>query len=823
MKKEIVKLCNVEIQAAFKIKTYRPFIALLFFFFSFSATVGAQYKITGLIVSGDDTPIKATVKISGDTTVYNAGDNGEFIITGILPGKYFLTIIHPAFNELDEVITVKNKDLKRFFKLENKVISLDSVVVAESRNKFGFTRLRNVEGVAIFAGKKSESILTEKLVANLATNNARQVYSKVAGLNIYENDGGGLQLSIGGRGLDPNRTANFNVRQNGYDIAADALGYPESYYTPPVEALKRIQVVRGAASLQYGTQFGGLLNFEMKQPRTEKGTEIVSRQTAGSYGFFNSFNSINSKFGKFNTYAFFQYKRGDGWRPNSGFEAKTAYADFHYNYKEKSHIGFEITHMDYLAQQPGGLTDEMFKTDPRQSNRSRNWFKVDWNLLCLEWDHQLNPVTKFSLRTFGLLANRQSLGFRPARPATPDAGTEREMIDGDFRNIGAEARMLHNYKWLKKENVLLLGGRWYRGYNHSMQGEGNAKGIGPDFGFPVDSLITSDYTFPNNNYSVFGENIFYLNRKWSLTPGFRFEYIKTTADGYYRSLERDLAGNIINNKLTPEVRDNPRSLLLLGIGISYKPFHSLEIYGNISQNYRSVTFNDIRITNPTLQVDPAIKDEKGYSADIGVRGNIKDIFNYDASLFSLSYGKRIGEVWKENSLIKLRTNVGKAWIFGLEWYNELQLLKAFGNRSSNLDWSIYTNTAIIHSRYTQSPYENVKGKEVEFIPALNIKTGTQLAYKQLKASIQYSYLSSQYTDAQNSTDADPTATVGVLPAYAVMDLSLSYQVKKWLRLEGSINNVRNKIYATRRASGYPGPGLLPADGRSFFLTAAVKL
>ena len=30
------------------------------------------------------------------------------------------------------------------------------------------------------------------------------------------------------------------------------------------EAIKEIQVVRGAASLQYGTQFGGLINFIMK-------------------------------------------------------------------------------------------------------------------------------------------------------------------------------------------------------------------------------------------------------------------------------------------------------------------------------------------------------------------------------------------------------------------------------------------------------------------------------------------------------------------------------------------------------------------------------
>jgi Fe(3+) dicitrate transport protein len=51
-----------------------------------------------------------------------------------------------------------------------------------------------------------------------------------------------LQLSIGGRGLDPNRTSNFNTRQNGYDISADVLGYPESYYATPTEALEEIQL-----------------------------------------------------------------------------------------------------------------------------------------------------------------------------------------------------------------------------------------------------------------------------------------------------------------------------------------------------------------------------------------------------------------------------------------------------------------------------------------------------------------------------------------------------------------------------------------------------
>jgi Fe(3+) dicitrate transport protein len=43
---------------------------------------------------------------------------------------------------------------------------------------------------------------TDKLTANKATNNARQIFAQVVGLTINESSDGGLQLSIGGRGLD---------------------------------------------------------------------------------------------------------------------------------------------------------------------------------------------------------------------------------------------------------------------------------------------------------------------------------------------------------------------------------------------------------------------------------------------------------------------------------------------------------------------------------------------------------------------------------------------------------------------------------------------
>ncbi|MCT4628618.1 TonB-dependent receptor plug domain-containing protein, partial [Winogradskyella sp.] len=223
-----------------------------------SSFVNAQYKVSGIIKSVENNVALEDVvvydKSSGLLATSNAQGFYEFetdksqIVLAFFSYEY-------KVNEIALTLT-ENKVLNVL--LEGLSEQLSEVeIISRKRKVFELKRLRDVEGTAIYAGKKTEVVLVGESMANLASNNARQIYSQVAGLNVYQNDDAGLQLNIGGRGLDPNRTSNFNTRQNGYDISADVLGYPESYYTPPAEALDEIQVVRGAASLQYGTQFGG--------------------------------------------------------------------------------------------------------------------------------------------------------------------------------------------------------------------------------------------------------------------------------------------------------------------------------------------------------------------------------------------------------------------------------------------------------------------------------------------------------------------------------------------------------------------------------------
>lgn len=805
-----------------KLKVFK-FLPLLLLIGSFSV---AQTKLSGRIFSKSDTTGIGGCTIVLDENLTTVTDqDGKFVFAAVPNGNYTLQTTLSGYRIEKKHFNARGKDLHFDLYLTSSEQNLDELTVKEKAADFGFSRLRGVESMGIYEGKKSEVITPEQLVANLSTNNARQVYSRVAGLNIWENEGGGLQLNIGGRGLDPNRTANFNVRQNGHDISADALGYPESYYTPPIEAVGKIQIVRGAASLQYGTQFGGLINFVMKKPVQDRKIEVVARQSVGSFGFYNAFTSASGTVGKLSHYTFFQYKRADGWRANSRFNNYTFYTDLDYKLSDKTSIGLDITHMHYLAKQPGGLSDAMFAADPRQTNRERNWFNVNWNMAALHFDHRFNAGNEFNLRIFGLAANRYSLGFRPNRVATIDDNSERDLIKGDFTNWGAEARYLKRYSVAKKMSVLLVGGRYYYGYNHNLQGLGS-KGKDADFTFvEPDRFITYDYRFPNRNVALFAENIFYINDKLSVTPGLRFEYIKTTADGYYGNIARDLAGNVINISRTDEYRTNGRHFLLAGIGIGYKPVEKVELYGNISQNYRSITFSDMRIANPSSVIDPNLKDEKGYSIDLGIRSHQTSLFNYDVSLFYLNYDNRIGEVQfydESNRVLRLRSNVGQATIMGIESYAEADFLRLA--RPENTDWSgvLFGNVAFIKSEYKHSEIPGVQGNQVEFVPKINLKTGLRLGYKKLKGSFQLTHLTDQFSEATNAVDGGVSSVVGLIPAYTIMDLSLSYEWKRF-RVEGSVNNLTNEMYFTRRATGYPGPGILPSDGRGFYLTLQVKI
>ena len=806
-----------------KLKVFRIFI----FVSLLSINSNASNKVFGIITEEGSNITISNVNIYDDdiglVAVSDSKGYYEFYSDSKSLSLYYSIEGRPFIEK--QFLLDKDYNIDIVFPMSVEELS-EVVVTSINRKTFELKRLNDVVGTSLYAGKKSEVVLVNQSMANLASNNSRQIYSQIAGLNIFQNDDAGLQIHIGGRGLDPNRTSNFNTRQNGYDMSADVLGYPESYYSPPAEALEEIQIVRGAASLQYGTQFGGLVNFIIKKPVKNKFMEVISRNTLGSNGLYTNFTSVSGTNKKLSYYAYVNNKKGDGFRDNSSYDSTNSHLLLAYDFNQKTKLSSEVSYLTYLAQQAGGLSDNMFNQNPFQSNRSRNWFELKWLLYNIKLDHKFSKKTNFTLNFFGLNSQRNALGIRYNRVDQIDSGEERDLIKGDFNNYGLESRILHNYNFLNKKSIFLFGLKYYKSDNSSIQGPGT-NGSGPNFDFQYQDYPyynnQSNYKYPNQNVSLFTENIFYISNKISLTPGIRYENIRTESDGYYSQINFDNAGNVIFDNTVYENKIRKRSFLLFGLGASYKPNKYIELYANASQNYRSVTFSDISIFNPAFVIDPNISDEKGYTVDLGLRGNNKKLISYDISLFHLFYNDRIGFtqiVSSDGNIKSQRGNVGNAVIFGVESIIDFNLNKIF-IRDNNFIFNYFINTSVIESEYIKSETNGITGKRLEFVPKLNIKTGTKIGYKNLLLNIQYTYLSNQFTDSSNSVESNLSGVIGQIPAYDILDFSSSYRFKNY-KLEFGINNILDNHYFVRRATGYPGPGIIPSPPRNYYITLQLK-
>jgi len=708
-----------------------------------------------------------------------------------------------------------------------KGIHLSEIQIIEDQSKNEMGRLPEIQGMTIYSGKKNEVIKVNTLDADLSTNNPRQVFGKVPGVTIWENDGSGIQTGISTRGLSPNRSWEFNVRQNGYDISSEVFGYPEAYFSPPTEALSTIEVVRGAASLQYGPQFGGLLNYVVKKGDPYAPIVFETQQTTGAYGLFNSYNAIGGTYKKISYYGYFHHRNADGWRDNSKYDINTGYASIQYAISNKLNIGLQYTRMNYQSQQPGGLSDSLMNENAQQSFRSRNWFSTPWNVASLSLDYIINNNTKLNVKIFSTIAERNSVGFTKTINIADTINTTlnsynpRQVDRDNYTNFGSEIRLLRTYNFLKQKSVLATGIRVYRGETKRRQG-----GIGTT-GSDLDLTIAStsngkdwskDLKFGTDNIAFFAENIFHIGKRWSITPGLRYEIIKSSAEGY---INTSSTGTIQN-----DVRE--RRILIAGIGTELLTSNTTNIYANFSQSYRPVTFSELTPSATTDVIDPNLKDANGYNMDFGYRGKIKTFLKFDIGGFYLSYHDRIGTITQNNAPYK--TNIGSSVSQGIESFVEIDPIKIFYPNSRIGNISLFVSYAYVDAKYTEwnnpsianDPGTSIKDKRVENAPKSIGRYGATYSIKKFSSTFQLNQVSDVFTDAVNTEKANATSTVGKISGYTVMDISMTYLFAQKYNVKAGINNLADETYATRRSGGYPGPGLLPANGRTWFISFGAR-
>jgi Fe(3+) dicitrate transport protein len=699
--------------------------------------------------------------------------------------------------------------------------SLDSVTVIGYLRPVNLLPLSPVQGTYIFSGKKSEQISLIQTDANFADKIGRQVFAKLPGVFVYDMDGSGNQVNVSSRGLDPHRGWEFNTRKDGIITNSDMYGYPASHYSMPFESIDRIELVRGTGSLQYGAQFGGMLNYVSKTGDTTKPFSFESINTGGSFKLLSSYNAIGGKVGKFRYYAYVYRKSRAGYRDNEHTDSEAENVAITYEPNQRFSVKLEWARSKYLYRIPGGLNDSMFNADPRQATRSRNYFSPDIHIPSVSMLWQVAPGTRIQFVSSAVLGRRNSVMFdKPTNIRdtinTATLNYNNRQVDIDrFNSYTTELRVLQQYRLGRRSHFLAAGVQYMNNDLHRTQlGKGTT---GSDYDLSlVDPAWGRDLHFKTHNIALFAENSFQLFEKLSVNAGARVEIGRT-----------DQSGKIIyypENEIPVTLKHN---FPLFGASFSYRPQDKLEVYGGVSQAYRSMLFKDLIPASLFEKVDPNIRDAKGYTIELGTRGNW-NFLRWDLTGFIIRYNNRFGtlsETDANGDFYTWRTNIGNSVTKGLEVF--IQGDWFLGSKTS---LSIFTSTAFMNARYKDATVKsananiNVDGNRVESAPDLVTRNGITVKFWHISLSGLYSYTAKTYADALNTVAPPPaTGAVGLVPAYGLLDFNSTIRLNKNLEFRLNVNNVTDRQYFTKRPSFYPGPGIWPSEGRSVNISFGIKL
>jgi Fe(3+) dicitrate transport protein len=697
---------------------------------------------------------------------------------------------------------------------------LNTITVQATRMVSDIKRQEPVVGTLIYSGKKTEVIkLSQKDVA-FTEKYGRQIFAKIPGVFVYDMDGTGNQLNISTRGLDAHRGWEFNIRKDGVITNSDMYGYPASHYNIPMEAVERIELVRGTGSLQYGAQFGGMLNYVSKQPVKESTFAFESINTVGSYGLVSTYNGASGTLGKVSYSAWFNKKWLSGYRDasNSEFNAEAISLFFEPNSKIK--LKLDWTHSNYITQLPGPLTDSMFYANPKMATRTRNYYNPNIHVPSVTVNFKFTSDTELQLISSAVLGRRNSVMFD--YPATiPDSinsttlqYSNRKVDIDQYNSYTTEVRLMHAYTLHGLKSNAVAGFQYMNNDLHRQQSGLGTTGSDFDLTLVAPGFLR-DLNFKTKNMALFVENRWVLSPRLSINTGARLEFGHSDLSGRINAYPEEEVPNTIAHQFP-----------LFCLNAQYNLSSASEFYAGWSQAYRPVLLKDIVPNSSYEFTDRELKDAYGSNVEAGFRGKWK-ILQWDASFFGVSYRNRMGTLAEEDSNSNFtiyRTNIGDAKTYGIELFLQADFM--LGNKS-NL--SVFTSTAFMDARYTNATIRSGKqniaihGNRVESTPPWISRNGLTFRYAVASVSVLYSYTAASFADALNTVLPSATGSIGLVPAYALFDINFGIRLNERFRMVLNVNNALNKSYFTKRPQFYPGPGIWPSDGRTVSLTLFIKV
>lgn len=661
--------------------------------------------------------------------------------------------------------------------------------------------LPDVQQTRINAGKKTSVVDFDKM-PQVQTDNYRQAFSQTPGLLVSELSNPSL-LSVGSRGIgDPHETQNLLVLKDGIPFVLDILGYPTVYYVPPFEAIDRLEFVRGGASLLYGPQPSGSLNYVTHMPRRDRPFGAFVQQTFGSHELLSTYVSFDGTVDRFGYLGYFSRRSGESFREENGdFETLGGSFKVVYSPHDATRLIFNFDAYSADSGEPGGLT---FETGPRALNydddreATQNLFdrvRVERYQPSVTLEHEFQPGTLATATAYGGYVSRfskrqQGTGFG-LTPAGSSADNNLIQLQ-EFYTAGVDARLRHDWSWGANTNTLTAGGTFYYSDSPFTTRRGNE----PD---AEDGELRQEVDRESIYGALFVENKFTFGRL-SVVPAARVELLSQRVD------EKLNLGT--GETLTPTSELSKESdfdaVPLFALGLEYDLGASSEAYFNVAQGYKPKTYSDVVPLGTNDTVSENLEPGESLTYELGIRGTPLPWLTFDTSLFLIDYDNRFGRVGSNLQ------NVGRSINKGWDAAAEVDIVKAIDTASgSNCaerfgSFSLYANVELLDAEFVAGPLD---GKEPQYAPDYLLRTGAIYRWRdRVKVALMGTMVDEHFADDGNSANFR-------VPGYSVWDLTAEAKVyKDRVRVLAGINNLFDQDYYSRIRSN----GIDPAARRNVY-------
>lgn len=648
-------------------------------------------------------------------------------------------------------------------------------------------------------------------IRKMAPLSSNELFRKIPGLNVVDEEGVGLRLNIGIRGLDPDRSRNVLLLEDGIPVALNPYGEPEMYFTPPVDKMTAVEVLKGSGQILFGPQTtGGVINLISANPPEKE--RSMFRFRAGNGGFVSTFGSYGNTIGKTGFIISYLNKRADNIG-TTRFNLHDIAAKMRVELSAKARVGIKLGIYDEVSNSTYiGLTSNMYERGGQDFLRMAPSDLLPVRRYHFSATHQyrLNKQLQLQTTAFAYTTTRdwrrQDFSFSATAanrngvvwgdPAIP-GGAVYMLKTNTHRNRQFEvAGVESQLKWKTEKHLLQAGSRM-------LSEKANEQLLLGNHPEAMGGNLRDVEVRKGEAFSLYVHDKVALSKKFDFNMGVRYEQF-----GYHRNI---LRGRFTVNGMTITADTNllasgKMMAFLPGLGFNYHLKGNTIFFGGIHKGFAPPRTKDA-ITPEGMAMD--IQQEESWNTELGVRLARGKSLNAEATLFSMDFKNQIIPISQSsgNANATGLANGGRTKHRGIEASISFDLGKTMGKKYSLV---FASNATIIRSRYDADRFiavagmkTNIKNNKLPYAPSLIFNNSIEFDKKGSGFQVSGNYVGKQFADELNTIAASADGRIGMLASRYITDFTAFAKLpKKDIVLTLAIKNLSNERYiASRRPQG----------------------